>query len=404
MNRVFFLMMGTAVAYAAWNGTLLPLQDALFDMLRVAVMDVVFPLIGTLAFFLGLMKIAERAGAIDALARLLRPLLCRLFPDVPADHPAMGAIVLNLSSNALGLGNAATPFGIRAMQHLDELNKDKGVASDAMCLFIAINTSSVLIIPTEMIAIRSALGSDDPFVIVPSTIVATLCSTIAAIVAVRFLRRWSAPHVNHRVDATPPSLWPLVAIGVGLACMATLFVAYGPHLTPWVLPALLATVLAAGAWKRVPMYDAFVEGAKQGFEVAITILPYVVAILAAVGLLRGSGAIDAFVVAASPLTAAVGVPSELLPMALVRPLSGSGSLGLATELMQTHGPDSTLGILASTLHGSTETTFYVMAVYGGAIGLQRFRYALAAALTADFVAFFATIAAVSTYAAWHLHL
>ena len=402
MNRIFFAMIAVGIGFAAWNDTLTELQDGLFLMLRTAVLDVVFPLIGTLAFFLGLMKIAERAGAVALLARGLRPILCRLFPDVPADHPAMGAIVLNLSANALGLGNAATPFGIRAMQHLDQLNTQRGTASNAMCLFVAINTSSVLILPTEMIALRSALGSDDPLIIVPTTLMATAASTTAAIIATLGLQRLSTPHPD---TSTHPrnSMWlPLFMITMVLAAVLGIMLAFGPHLTPWILPSIIFGIFTMGILRDVPVYETFVEGAKEGFQVAVQILPYVVAILAAVGMLRGSGAIDAFVATIGPTTAVVGIPAEILPLAGVRPLSGSGALGVATSIMQQHGPDSPIGILASTLQASTETTFYVLAVYGGAVGLKHFRHAIAAALTADVIALLAAVTACTVYGRLHL--
>jgi spore maturation protein SpmB len=333
----------------------------------------------------------------------------RLFPDVPAGHPAMGAIVMNLSANAMGLANAATPFGIRAMQELDRLNPYKGTATNAMALFLAINTSSVTLLPTGVIALRASLGSADPAGILPTTLFATLCSTTAALLAAKYYQRFSvwppvstpevdqedqrapseeAPAVDgDRVDApgTPYPLWVSVLAMSTIVALIPLAVVFGARIGPWIVPSLALALLVFGMVRRVPVYERFVEGARDGFRVAVRIIPYLVAILVAVGMLRESGALSLIIEPLGRVTASFGLPAEALPMALLRPLSGSGAYGVLAATIQDPavGPDSYTGYLVSTMQGSTETTFYVLAVYFGAIHVRRIRHALAAGLTAD---------------------
>jgi spore maturation protein SpmA len=366
--------------------------------------DLAIGLVGVMTLFLGLMKVAEAGGMLVILARLIRPLMVRLFPEVPADHPAMGAMILNLSTNALGLGNAATPFGIRAMQELERLNTQPGTATNAMALFLAVNTSSVTLLPTGVIALRAAAGSADPAIILPTTLLATIGSTTVAIVAAKLYQRMvplenseetepaKTSAVTHPGEASSleaaESTYPLWVSIVALGALASLIPAailFGKALSPWILPGLMAGFLVFGAVRRVKIYEVFVDGAKEGFQVALRIIPYLVAILVAVGMLRASGALDLLVGALSPITGRFGLPAEALPMALMRPLSGSGAYGILASIINDPaiGPDSYTGVLVSTLQGSTETTFYVMAVYFGAVQVRRFRHAMAAALTAD---------------------
>jgi len=377
--------------------------NGLFDMAKAAVISIVFPLIGAMSFFLGLMKVAERAGMTTVIAKLLRPIMVRLFPDVPPNHPAMSAMILNMSANALGLGNAATPFGLAAMKELDTLNGEKGTATNAMCLFLAINTSSVTLLPTGVIAIRATLGSEAPSAIMSTTLFATIFSTTAAILATKFYQRFTdAPPLaeDARIDDDADGAYPLwvsiLAIGAGL-CMVPIALVFGDQVGPWIVPAIVVGFITAGAVRGVPVYEAFVEGAKEGWRIAVTIIPYLVSILAAVGMLRGSGAIDMFVAAVGSWTMALGLPAEALPMALMRPLSGQGAYGVMMATMNEHGPDSYIGYVVSTLQGSTETTFYVLAVYFGAVNVQRIRHAMAAALTADFVGICSAVAACWLY-------
>ena len=359
-------------------------------------------LVGVMALFLGLMKVAEAGGLLTILSRLIRPLMVKLFPDVPADHPAMGAMILNIAANMLGLGNAATPFGIRAMQELDTLNPQRGTATNAMALFLAINTSSVTLLPTGVIALRAAAGSLDPAAILPTTLFATLGSTTVAVVAAKLYQRLSPVRVDDGtfLQESPSNdgekmqledaakgypLWVSLAALTALIALIPVAVCYGRSVSPWIIPALMVGFLGFGLVRRVRVYEIFVEGAKDGFQVAIRIIPYLVAILVAVDMLRASGVMDAVVGALGGMTGRLGLPAEALPMALMRPLSGSGAYGILASIINDPaiGPDSYTGYLVSTLQGSTETTFYVLAVYFGAVQVRRIRHSIAAALTAD---------------------
>lgn len=416
MNAIFLAIVAVAFAMGAvrqivWDGVgeapMALLGKSMIDAAGGAV-TLAIGLVGVMALFLGLMKVAEEGGLLRIIAKVLRPLMVRLFPEVPADHPAMGSMILNMSANALGLGNAATPFGIRAMQQLDELNPHKGTATNAMALFLAINTSSVTLLPTGVIALRAAAGSTDPAGIVPTTLFATICSTAIAIVTAKLLApRFAAPPASAG-DGTAPlapteeamleatedmggagsdayPLWVSVTALAAVGALVPLTVVYGREIAPWIIPGLMVALLGFGAAKRVAVYECFVEGAKDGFNVALRIIPYLVAILTAVAMFRASGAMDAVVGPLGTVTGLIGLPAEALPMALLRPLSGSGAYGVLASIIQdpAHGPDSLVGYLVSTFQGSTETTFYVLAVYFGAVGIRRIRHALFAALLAD---------------------
>jgi spore maturation protein SpmA len=399
------------------SGQLSPMEalsKAMVDSAAGSV-ELAFGLVGVMTLFLGLMKVAEKGGLLTLIARLIRPLMARLFPEIPPEHPAMGAMILNLSANVLGLGNAATPFGIRAMQELNRLNPTPGTATDAMALFLAINTSSVTILPTGVIALRAAAGSADPAGILPTTLFATACSTATAIIAVKLLRRLTRKPLPCPADAPPPAdegpaeppevlpdtaqgaypVWASVLALTGILTLIPVTVAYGRSISPWILPGLMAGFLIFGLCRRVRVYEAFVDGAKDGFQVAVKIIPYLVAILVAVGMLRASGAMDLMVGALGPWTAQVGLPAEALPMALMRPLSGSGAFAILASVINDPaiGPDSYTGYLVSTLQGCTETTFYVLAVYFGAVQVRRIRYTLAAGLVADLAGVAASVAA-----------
>lgn len=371
-------------------------------------------LVGVMTLFLGLMKVAEAGGMLTILARLIRPLMVRLFPNVPPDHPAMGSMILNMSANALGLGNAATPFGIRAMQELDKLNSRHGTATDSMVLFLAINTSNVTILPTGVIALRAAAGSIDPAGILPTTLFATMFSTIVAILAAKMysrvfmIKRTRPVEMEGESNGSTPSekeepvnepsiggypVWVSWVAVCTLMSIIPLTVFFGKSISPWIIPGLMLGFLAFGVLRRVRVYEIFVEGAKEGFQVAIRIIPYLVAILVAVGMFRASGAMEAMVNILADWTGKVGLPAEALPMAILRPLSGSGAYGIMASIINDPaiGPDSYTGYLVSTLQGSTETTFYVLAVYFGAVQVRRIRHALAAALTADVAGIFAAV-------------
>ncbi len=425
MNLIFFAIVFIAFLVAGFRqitvssvqvGQPSPMEVLSLGMIDAAKGSVTLAigLIGVMALFLGLMKVAEAGGLLTIIARLLRPIMVRLFPEVPAEHPAMGAIIMNLAANVMGLGNAATPFGIRAMQELDKLNPHKGTATNSMALFLAINTSSVTLLPTGVIALRAAAGSSDPAAIMPTTLFATICSTIVAIAAAKLYGRfWSTPAANpafvhsetpatENETAEPESAtvadaasaiaeggaYPLWVTGLallGVVAIIPLTILYGRAISPWIVPGLMVALLGFGVIRRVSVYEAFVEGAKDGFQVAVRIIPYLVAILVAVGMFRASGAMDMALGPISGFAASIGIPAEAMPMALLRPLSGSGAYGYLSAIIQDPaiGPDSYTGLLVSTLQGSTETTFYVLAVYFGAAQIRRIRHALAAGLTAD---------------------
>lgn len=432
MNIVFFAIILISFVFAGGHqifGTgfasgLLPMQvlsKAMIDSAKAAV-DLSIGLIGIMTLFLGLMKVAEEGGLLSVISRLLRPLMIRLFPDVPPDHPAMGAMILNMSANVLGLGNAATPFGIRAMQELDKLNPHKGCATNAMALFLAINTSSLTLLPTGVIALRAAAGSANPAGILPTTLFATMGSTLVGIIAAKVYQRFSPVPAGSSMSETthedgvvgddpgpddsagsmaeikPEPGYPLWVSVLALTCLGALVpltIIWGNRVSPWIIPGLMLAFLGYGVIRSVRIYEVFVEGAKEGFQVAVRIIPFLVAILVAVGMFRASGALGAMVAVLGKWTGRVGLPAEALPMALLRPLSGSGAFGILASIINNPsiGPDSYTGYLVSTLQGSTETTFYVLAVYYGAVSIRRIRHTLAAALTADFAGIvFAVIA------------
>ncbi|MDH3566036.1 MAG: spore maturation protein [Desulfobacteraceae bacterium] len=413
MNIIFVLMVlvaflfagGQQIFFVPGQGGPVPMEILSRAMVESAggAVELAIGLVGVMALFLGLMKVAEAGGMLTILARLIRPLMVKLFPDVPPDHPAMGAMILNLAANGLGLGNAATPFGIRAMQELDTLNPQHGTATDAMALFLAINTSSVTLLPTGVIALRAAAGSSDPAAILPTTLFATIGSTTVAIIAAKLYGKLARlknkagtdaeeTSTNDGMEAVPLKdaaegypLWVSLAALAALVASIPLAVVYGRSVSPWIIPVLMVGFLGFGVVRRVRVYEVFVEGAKEGFRVALRIIPYLVAILVAVDMLRASGAMDAVVGVLGGITGRFGLPAEALPMALMRPLSGSGAYGILASIINDPaiGPDSYTGYLVSTLQGSTETTFYVLAVYFGAVQVRRVRHALAAALTAD---------------------
>jgi spore maturation protein SpmA len=408
VNLVFFLLILSAVALAAWNeathgaGAMAALAEAALKAAEGSV-PLALGLVGVMALFLGLMKVAEAGGLVRAVARLLAPALARLFPEVPAGHPAMGAMVMNVAANILGLGNAATPFGIRAMEHLDRLNPAKGTATNAQVLFLAINTAGVTILPTSVIALRASLGAADPAAVVAPTLAATLFSTIVAIVAARLLQGAPppppAPPPPFEATAEDGTVAPAPAWACWLALAALvgfipLMAWRGAAIGPWIVPSLMVGLLGFGLARGVAIYEAFVEGAREGFTIAVRIIPYLVAILVAVGMFRASGAMEAVLAPLGRLLSPLGVPAEALAMAGMRSLSGSGSFGLLASYLRDPaiGIDSPTAVLLGTIYGSSETTFYVIAVYFGAVGIRRIRHALAAGLIADLAGLVAAIA------------
>lgn len=430
LNYIWVGLMLAAVLIGGWNGQLKDVADKSLEWANLAVVSIAFTLIGVMALWLGVMRVAERAGLVALLARGLRPALRRLFPEVPPDHPAMGSMLLNISANMLGLGNAATPFGLRAMKDLESLNPRPGTATNAMCTFLAINTSGIQLIPVTAIAILVANKATNPTAIVGTSIICTACAAVAGVSMAKFLSRlpyfrrtdpgsmtWAAPGGAAAPGAEggakeAPSLRPLggwhkLLIGAFLLLFVYFFVrqvfpgngngaglADPPTnllarivnaISPLLIPFLLSGIPLYAMLRGVKAYDEFVEGAKEGFNVAIRIIPYLVAMLVAVGMFRAAGGIDLLSRALSPVLGLIGFPTDLLPMVLVRPLSGMGSLGFFTELVKNFGPDSLIARMGGTIYGSTETTFYVLAVYFGSVAVRRTRHALLAGLTADLV-------------------
>ncbi len=359
-------------------------------------------LIGIMALWLGVMKVAEKAGLIAIIANWLRPITKKLFPDVPSDHPAMGSMIMNISANMLGLGNAATPFGLKAMEDLDSLNPNKGTATNAMVTFLAINTAGMTLIPATAIAVRAAAGSSEPAVIIGTSLFGSFCATVAGIISAKTLEKfpikkgefgsWLAGNLKGFFILIAVVLLFILIFFTGLSkSLGSIFSFLSPELfkniiqifSTIAIPFLIIAFIGYGAFKKVKVYEEFVEGAKEGFNIAIKIIPYLVAMLMAIGIFRAGGAMDWLIYILKPVTNLIGMPAEALPMALMRPLSGSGSLGIMAEIMSVHGPDSFIGILTSTFFGSTETTFYVLAVYFGAVNIRNTRHAVPAGLIAD---------------------
>lgn len=366
---------------------------SLFGMARLAV-EVMVLLFGTLTLWLGVLKIAEKAGLVAALARLLGPLFRRLMPEVPAGHPALGLITLNFAANGLGLDNAATPIGLKAMRALQELNPSATVASNAQILFLVLNASSLTVLPVSIFMYRAQQGAADPTLVFLPILLATSASTLAGLLSVAWMQRlrlWD-PVVLAWLGGGALLLGGFMALLASLS--ATALAALSSLLGNLVLFGLIVVFLALGAIRRVPVYEAFIEGAKDGFEVAKNLLPYLVAMLCAVGVLRASGALDAVLGGIRWLVQAMGMDGafvDALPVALTKPFSGSAARALLIETMQTHGVDSFPALVAATMQGSTETTFYVLAVYFGAVGLQRARHAVGCALLADLAGVVASI-------------
>jgi len=364
--------------------------------------EIAIGLIGIMALWLGVMKVAEEAGLIKIIAKAVRPITRFLFPEIPADHPAVGAMIMNISANMLGLSNAATPFGLKAMEELDKLNPEKGTATNAMCTFLAINTAGLTLLPVTAIAIRATAGSSNPAIIIGTSVFGAACATIAGI---------SAAKIFEKIPASRDGIIPwlktyrskfLGFIGIVAAFIflsnigvftwlfsklsfinADLFKGAINIVSILAIPALIFAFINYGAYKKVKVYESFIEGAKEGFNVAVRIIPYLVAMLSAIGIFRAGGGMDFLVMILKPFTELIGMPPEALPMAIMRPLSGSGSLGVMAETIAVHGADSFIGVLTSTFFGSSETTFYVLAVYFGSVNVRKTRHALPVGLIAD---------------------
>jgi len=401
LNRLWlgFFLTAAVAALAQWlvggnAGVFAAMVGSLFDMAKLSV-EVMILLFGTLTLWLGFLRIAEQAGLIDVLARALGPLFARLMPEVPRGHPAIGLITLNFAANVLGLDNAATPIGLRAMRELQTLNPSADTASNAQILFLVLNASSLTLLPVSIFMYRAQQGAHDPTLVFVPILLATSASTLVGLLSVAFVQKLKL--------RDPLVLVFLLAVATILSAFITLLLhmpasALAPLsslLGNLTLFAIVLGFLVAGAWRKVPVYESFVDGAKQGYEVARSLLPYLVAMLCAVGVLRASGALDFALDGVRWCAQAFGLDTrfvDALPTALVKPFSGSAARAMLIETMKTQGVDSFAALLAATVQGSTETTFYVLAVYFGAVGIRRARHAVGCALLADLAGVLASIA------------
>jgi spore maturation protein SpmA len=432
LNLIWLALLLSGVLVAVFTGKLDAVGQGGLNAAKSAVMDLALPLVGVMALWLGLMRLAEKSGLIQRLGRLIRPVMLRLFPDVPSDHPAIGAMMMNISANMLGVSNAATPLGLKAMTELNRLNSKPGVATNAMCTFLAINTASIQLIPATAINLLAINGSKNPSAIVGSTLLSTGFATICAIITVKLLERlgpfrWENQPAPAKTEGNPPQStseeekapetasnqspektgpsWARWAWLILLLIFAGAFVSkafpYFFGAAPWPSNLLSGIILALKALspiavplvltffplyafgRGVPIYSEFIEGAKEGFQTALRIIPYLVAMLVAIAVFRESGALDFLKLLLSPIFGVLQIPNEMLPMVLMRPLSGSGSLAVLSDMIKQFGPDSLLTYTAATIYGSAETTFYVIAVYFGSVGITRIRHAIFAGLLAD---------------------
>jgi spore maturation protein SpmA/spore maturation protein SpmB len=368
--------------------------DGIVETAKSAVMTIILPLIGVMALFMGLLSIAERAGGIRVLSRIIGPFFSRVFPGIPKGHPAVGHMMMNFSANLLNLDNAATPFGLKAMESLQELNPDKSTASDAQIMFLCLHASGLTLIPTTIIAFRAGLGAHTPTDIFIPCMIATFAATMAALFLVSF---------KQKINIFQPVI--LAWVG-GLSLLITVLVVYvhgldqknadtfSGLLSNGIILLLFLAVVLGGLYKKIDVFDAFVEGAKGGFDIAIRIIPYIVGMLVAISMLRTSGCFDILINGMKTFFAAIGTDTRFvdgLPTALIKPLSGSGARGMMLDTMKTFGADSFAGRLACILQGSSDTTFYVVAVYFGSVGIRNSRYSVGLMLLADLVGIIAAI-------------
>jgi spore maturation protein SpmA len=363
------------------------LVDGMFDSAKGSVIDVAFPLAGTMVFFLGLMNIAERAGAINWIARLVNPFMKRLFPEVPDKHPAMGQMVMNFSANMLGLDNAATPFGLKAMESLQSINPDKEKATNAQIMFLVLHTSGLTLIPLTIISYRLAAGSTEAASIFIPCVLATICTTLASIfiVGLKQKLKWDSVLLTW--------LLGLVAMVAGMLFFVQQMGAEQKEIFSrvtgnMILLLLVVLIIIGGMLKKINVFDAFIDGAKGGFDVILKIIPYLVGMLVAIRVFRDSGALGYLVDGLSWLIGLTGVDTAFtpaLPVAIMKPFSGSGARGLMIDVMKSNGPDSFVGKLASTFQGSADTTFYIIALYFGSVGIKKVRYAIWAGILADLI-------------------
>ncbi len=370
------------------------IMDSTFDTSKTA-FEISLGLTGVLSLWLGVMKIGEKGGVINVMARLLSPVFTRLFPDIPKGNPVYGNIFMNIAANMLGLDNAATPLGLKAMEKLQELNPKKDTASNPMIMFLVLNTSGLTIIPVSIMVYRAQQGATQPTDVFIPILLATFFSTLAGIVVTSLYQRINL--LQPVLLATLGGLSAAVAAIIwGFSRLdSTMMNTVGTTTANVMLFTIIVAFIAAGVRKKVNVYDAFIEGAKGGFETAVRIIPYLVAVLVSIGVFRASGAMDWLIDAVKWLVSLTGMNTDwvgALPTALMKPLSGSGARGMMVDAMQTYGADSFVGRLSCIFQGSTDTTFYILAVYFGSVGISRTRHAVACGLLADLAGVIAAVA------------
>ena len=369
------------------------IMNSTFDSSKTA-FEISLGLTGVLSLWLGIMKIGEKGGIVNVLARVLTPLFSKLFPDIPKGHPVTGSIFMNIAANMLGLDNAATPLGLKAMEQLQELNPKKDTASNPMIMFLVLNTSGLTLIPVSIMVYRAQMGAAQPSDIFVPILLATFISTISGIVITS---------IYQRINLFNRTL----LLGLGGACLVVASVIWGFSQMSkesmnavstvganFLLMGIIVSSIVSGVRKKVNVYDAFIEGAKAGFETAVRIIPYLIAILVGIGVFRASGAMDTLISGISWTVSALGGDTDFvgaLPTALMKPLSGSGARGLMVDAMTTYGADSFVGRLSCVFQGSTDTTFYILAVYFGSVGVRYTRHAVACGLLADLAGIIAAI-------------
>ena len=400
LNRLWFgfFLVAAVAALSRWliggdETVFAAVVGSLFDMAELSV-KVMLLLFGTLALWLGFLNIAEEAGLVDRMARVLGPLFSRLMPDVPRGHPAIGLITLNFAANALGLDNAATPIGLRAMRELQTINPSADTVSNAQILFLVLNASSLTLLPVTVFVYRAQAGAHDPTLVFLPILLAHFAANLTGLLSVAYMQRlklWD-PVVIAWLGGGALLLGGFIALLTSLTAVA--LASLSSLLGNLMLFGVIIVFLCVGAWRRVPLFESFINGAKQGFDVAKDLLPYLIAMLSAVGVLRASGALDFALNGIRWLVLHAGLDDrfvDALPTALVKPFSGSAARAMLIETMHHSGVDSFPALLAAVIQGSTETTFYVVAVYFGAVGIKRVRHTIGCALLADLAGVLASI-------------
>ena len=402
---ICFLVIGFVVGFAQLllgNMEVLPaMMDATFTSAKTG-FEISLGLTGVLSLWLGVMKIGERGGVIEGFSRVVAPFFSKIFPDVPKQHPAMGSMFMNISANMLGLDNAATPLGLKAMSELQTLNPKKDTATNAMIMFLVLNTSGLTLIPVSVMVYRAQLGAANPADVFLPILIATFASSVAGLIAV------AAYQKINLFNKTVLGVIGGIAVLIGGLFWGMRYLSedemmvWSSVISAFVLLGIIVSFVVMATVRRVNVYEAFIDGAKEGFQVAVGVIPYLIAILVAVGVFRASGAMDYMIDCIAWLVGLMGLPTDFvgaLPTALMKPLSGSGARGLMVDAMQQYGADSFVGRLASVIQGSTDTTFYVLAVYFGSVGVKNTRHAVVCGLIADFVGIIAAI--IVAYAFFH---